>query len=122
MSRTYYLCLMLLFAPFSRAQPDVELETVVPAGTLLHCILDEPNFSSQTAQVGDPVLCHVNSLVMFGRPLTTRGAYLSARLQEYRDPGHFFGKGWLQLEYRELPTQRESRIRNALSSGQGMEN
>ena len=36
---------------------------------------------------------------MFGRPLIPRGAYLSARLQEYRDPGRFFGKGWLQLEF-----------------------
>ena len=102
MSRHYYLCLLFLCVPFSWAQQDVELETVVPAGTLLHCTLDEPNFSSQTAQVGDPVLCHVNSLVMFGRPLTTRGAYLSARLREYRDPGHFFGKGWLQLEFTSL--------------------
>jgi hypothetical protein len=102
MSRHYYLCLLLLCVPLGWAQQDVELETVVPAGTLLHCTLDEPNFSSQTAQVGDPVLCHVNSLVMFGRPLTTRGAYLSARLREYRDPGHFFGKGWLQLEFTSL--------------------
>ena len=102
MSRHYYLCLSLFCVPFSWAQQDVDVETVVPAGTLLHCTLDEPNFSSRTAQVGDPVLCHVNSLQIFGRPLTTRGAYLSARLQEYRDPGHFFGKGWLQLEFTSL--------------------
>jgi hypothetical protein len=102
MSRNYCLGMILLWVPFGWAQQDVELETVVPAGTLLHCTLDEPNFSSQTAQVGDPVLCHVNSLQMFGRPLTTRGAYLSARMQEYRDPGHFFGKGWLQLEFTSL--------------------
>jgi len=76
-----------------------ELETLVPAGTLLHCTLDEPNFSSQTAQVDDPVLCHLNSVEMFGRPVIPRGALLSGRLQEYRDPGHFVGKGWLQLEF-----------------------
>ena len=102
MSRTYCLGVILFCVPFGWAQQDVELETVVPAGTLLHCTLDEPNFSSQTAQVGDPVLCHVNSLQIFGRPLTTRGAYLSARLQEYRDPGHLFGKGWMQLEFTSL--------------------
>jgi hypothetical protein len=113
MSRNYYLGLILLCAPFGRAQQDVEVETVVPAGTLLHCTLDEPNFSSQTAQVGDPVLCHVNSLEMFGRPLIPRGAYLSARLQEYRDPGHFFGKGWLQLEFTGLTLPRGSFPLNA---------
>ena len=102
MSRHYYLGLILLWVAFGWAQQEVEVETVVPAGTLLHCTLDEPNLSSQTAQVGDPVLCHVNSLQMFGRPLTTRGAYVSARLQEYRDPGHFFGKGWIQLELTSL--------------------
>ena len=80
----------------------VQNGTAVPAGTLLACTLDEPNFSSRTAQIGDPVLCHVNSLQMFGKPMIPRGAYLSARLQDYRDPGHFFGKGWLQLEFTSL--------------------
>jgi hypothetical protein len=77
--------------------------TLVPAGTLLGCTLDEPNFSSQTARPGDPVLCKTNTSVeMFGRPLIPRGAYLSARLKSYRDPGHFVGKGWLQLEFTSL--------------------
>jgi hypothetical protein len=100
---------VILFSLFTAAigsaqQTEVVVQngTIVPAGTLLHCTLDEPNFSSRTAQVGDPVLCHLNSLEMFGRPLIPRGAYLSARLQEYRDPGHFFGKGWLQLEFTSL--------------------
>ena len=39
----------------------------VPAGTLLGCTLDEPNFSSQTARAGDPVLCKTTSVEMFGR-------------------------------------------------------
>jgi hypothetical protein len=84
---------------FAAAQTN---ETIVPAGTLLQCTLDEPRFSSATAQVGDPILCHVNSLGMFGRPVFPRGAYLSGRLQEFRDPGHFFGKGWLKLEFETL--------------------
>ena len=74
----------------------------VPAGTLLGCTLDEPNFSSQTARYGDPVLCRTSSVEMFGRRVIPRGAYLSARLRDYRDPGHFFGKGWLQLEFTSL--------------------
>jgi hypothetical protein len=77
--------------------------TMVPAGTLLGCTLDEPNFSSKTARPGDPVLCKTNTSVeMFGRSLIPRGAYLSARLRNYRDPGHFVGKGWIQLEFTTL--------------------
>ena len=33
-------------------------DIILPAGTLLQCTLDEPNFSSATAEVGDPILCH----------------------------------------------------------------
>ncbi len=77
-------------------------ESVVPAGTLLQCTLDEPRFSSETAQVGDPLVCHVSSLGMFGRPVFPRGAYLSGRFADFRDPGHFFGKGWLKLEFESL--------------------
>ena len=65
----------------------------------MQCTLDEPNFSSRTAHVGDPVLCHIRSLTMFGRPVFPRGAFLSGRLEEFRDPGHFFGKGRLKLEF-----------------------
>lgn len=90
---------LLGFSVIGWAQQD---EYILPAGTLMGCTLDEPNFSSQTAERGDPVLCHVNSLESFGRPLVPQGAYLSARLEEYRDPGHFFGKGWLQLEFTSL--------------------
>ena len=99
------IAFLLGAAPMGWAQQAVQVGTpgtFVPAGTLLHCTLDEPNFSSKTAQVGDPVLCHVNSVEMFGRPLIPRGAYLSARLEEYRDPGHFWGKGWIQLEFTSL--------------------
>lgn len=97
--------LIILFASIGLAQQtevNVQSGTFVPAGLLLHCTLDEPNFSSATAQVGDPVLCRTTSIEMFGRPLIPRGAYLSARLEEFRDPGHFFGKGWLQLEFTSL--------------------
>jgi hypothetical protein len=74
-------------------------ELIVPAGTLLQCTLDEPNFSSGTAHVGDPLLCHIRSLTMFGHSVFPRGAYLSGRLEDFRDPGHFYGKGQLKLEF-----------------------
>jgi len=74
-------------------------QTVVPAGALLRCTLNEPNFSSATAEVGDPVLCHADATQQFGRDLFLRGTYLAGHLKAYKDPGHFFGKGWLQLEF-----------------------
>ena len=72
---------------------------ILPAGTLLQCTLDEPNFSSRTAQIGDPVLCHLGAVSAFGHSVFPRGAYLGARFQEYSDPGHFFGKGWVELAF-----------------------
>ena len=37
-------------------------DLLVPAGTLLQCTLDEPNFSSATAAIGDPVLCRLRTM------------------------------------------------------------
>ena len=99
--RRFYLLssVVLCLAAAARAQTS---EFIVPAGTLFQCTLNEPRFSSETAQVGDPVLCNIGSLAMFGRPVFPRGAYLSGRLVEFRDPGHFVGKGWLKLEFESL--------------------
>ena len=100
MSRIFlFIAVVLCLGAVASAQTK---ESMVPAGTLLPCTLDEPRFSSETAQPGDPVLCHINSLGMFGRPVFPRGAYLSGRLVDFRDPGHFFGKGWLKLEFESL--------------------
>jgi hypothetical protein len=79
---------------------SVRSETFVPAGTKLVCTIDEPDFSSKTAQRGDPVLCKTSSAVeMYSRTLIPRGSYLTAKLKDYHDPGHFVGKGWMQLEF-----------------------
>src|SRR5689334_21770831 len=72
---------------------------LIPAGTIIYCTLDEPNFSSKTAQVGDPVLCSLGPLRSFGRTVFPRGAQLSGHLQDCKDPGHFWGKGSLSLEF-----------------------
>ena len=78
-----FVAVVLCLPVLAKAQTN---ETIVRAGTLLQCTLDEPRFSSATAQVRDPVLCHVNSLGMFGRAVFPRGAYLSGRLEDFRDP------------------------------------
>jgi hypothetical protein len=75
---------------------------IIPAGTILQCTLDEPNFSSKTAMVGDPLLCHLGPISTFGHPAFPRGAMLGGHLQEYKNPGHFVGKGWLELQFDRL--------------------
>ena len=74
-------------------------ETVLPAGTLLKCTLNEPNFSSATVAVGDPVLCHLHSVTEFGQQTFPRGAYLVGHLESAQDPGHFWGKGNMRLVF-----------------------
>jgi hypothetical protein len=85
---------LLVLATGIRAQ-----DQLVPAGTLLQCTLDEPNFSSATAAVGDPVLCHLKTMQEFGRPLFPRGSMLGGHLEAEKDPGHFVGKGYIKITF-----------------------
>src|SRR5271165_5914284 len=74
-------------------------EVVLPAGTLLQCTLDEPNFSSATANVGDPVVCYLKTVQQFGHVVLPRGSYLEGHVAAEKEPGHFFGKGYIRLEF-----------------------
>ncbi|MGA7927095.1 MAG: hypothetical protein WCA20_14020 [Candidatus Sulfotelmatobacter sp.] len=74
-------------------------DVVLPAGTLLQCTLNEPNLSSATAAVGDPVLCHLRGVTQFGQPAVPRGSYLVGHLEAAKEPGHFVGKGYLKLQF-----------------------
>jgi hypothetical protein len=74
-------------------------EVVLPAGTLLQCTLNEPNFSSATVDVGDPVLCHLRGVTEFGQQAFPRGSYLVGHLEAAKEPGHFVGKGYLKLQF-----------------------
>jgi len=94
--------LLIVIVCITRTAAAQAAKEILPAGTLLQCTLDEPNLSSRTVQVGDPVLCHIGALAAFGRPIFARGAYLSGRFQEYSDPGRFFGKGWIELAFDRL--------------------
>jgi len=85
---------LLVFAVGIQAQ-----DLLVPAGTLLKCTLDEPNFSSATAAVGDPVLCHLRTMQEFGKPLFPRGSMLGGHMEANKEPGHFVGKGYLKLTF-----------------------
>lgn len=96
--KVLYLTLVLCLSASLSARATTR-EEVLPAGTILHCTLDEPNFSSKTAQIGDPVLCHLGAISSFGHAAFPRGAMLSGHLQDAKDPGRFVGKGWLELEF-----------------------
>ena len=85
---------ILIPATVIRAQ-----DQLVPAGTLLQCTLDEPNFSSATAAIGDPVLCHLRTTQEFGRPMFPRGSMLGGHLEADKEPGHFVGKGYLRITF-----------------------
>jgi hypothetical protein len=85
---------LLVLSPAIHAQ-----DLLVPAGTLLQCTLDEPNFSSATAAVGDPVLCHLKTMQEFGRPMFPRGSMLGGHLEAEKEPGHFVGKGYLKITF-----------------------
>jgi len=74
-------------------------DLLVPAGTLLQCTMSEPNFSSATASVGDPVLCHLKSFQEFGHAVFPRGSMLAGHLEAEKDPGHFVGKGYLKITF-----------------------
>ena len=86
---------MLVSAGEVRAQRDL----LVPAGTLLQCTMNEPDFSSATASVGDPVLCHLRTQQEFGRVLFPRGSMLGGHLEADKEPGHFIGKGYLKIAF-----------------------
>jgi hypothetical protein len=101
MSRNLVLFALALMLAFTIAA-QAETFDFLPAGMLLTCTMDEPNFSTKTAEIGDPVLCHVTSTAAFGRTIFPRGAYLSGRLADAKDPGHFWGKGYMLVEFDRL--------------------
>src|SRR5215475_15578513 len=92
---------LLSFAASYRTYAE---DILVPAGTLLKCTMNEPNFSSATAQVGDPVLCHLSSVQEFGRNAFPSGAYMSVHLEADKEPGHFWGKGYLKIVFDRIGT------------------
>jgi hypothetical protein len=101
MSRKYLL-LILSFVFTLAVVSQAAAKDFIPAGTMLHCTMDETNFSPKTAMVGDPVLCHLGPLGAFGHSIFPRGAELGGHLQDYKAPGRFVGKGWMAIEFDRL--------------------
>lgn len=88
------LTVVVLAAPFCGYA-----EHLIPAGSLLSCTVSEPRINSKTAAVGDPVLCQIGHAERYGRSVLPYDSYLVGRFEDYRDPGHFVGKGWMELRF-----------------------
>ena len=97
--KTSSLCAVVVVSLLAFTLCASAREMVLPAGTILRCTLDEPNFSSATVAVGDPVLCRLHSLTEFGRQAFPRGSYLVGHLEAAQDPGHFWGKGYMKIQF-----------------------
>ena len=82
-------------------------EQLVPAGSLIQCTISEPKLSSKTADIGDPVLCRVGHVE--GRSLPW-GSVLVGRFEDYKDPGHLVGKGWMELKFDRMIIQPDTVI------------
>lgn len=92
----YFLCTLFFLGLQSSTRAQ---DILIPAGTLLRCTIDEPNLSSATVSVGDPVVCNLRSFQEFGRVVFPRGSYLGGHVEAEKEPGHFVGKGYIKLEF-----------------------
>jgi hypothetical protein len=99
------LLLLLLAAPVASFA-----DRLIPAGSLLSCTVSEPRLSSKTENIGDPVLCHVSHVELYGRSTVPYGSYMVGRFEDYKDPGHFVGKGWMELKFDHLILQPDTVI------------
>jgi hypothetical protein len=86
---------LLLFPPLATHAS----KQLVPAGSLINCTISQPRLSSKTAAVGDPVLCQASISSRNSSARLPFNSYLEGRFEDYKDPGHFVGKGWMELRF-----------------------
>jgi hypothetical protein len=97
MKRTSLAVLCLLLAPPLFADANTHL---IPAGSLVSCTTGDGRISSRSTAIGDPVLCKVEH--RRGDFMLPYGSYLGGEFNDYKDPGHFVGKGWMELSFDKL--------------------
>lgn len=85
-------------------------EHIIPAGSLIQCTVSEPKLSSKTTAIGDPVLCQIGHSERYGRSVLPYNSYLVGRFEDYKDPGHFFGKGWMELRFDRMVIEPDTTI------------
>jgi hypothetical protein len=95
MKGTHALFCVLLAAPLACYAG----EQVIPAGSLISCTVAEPKINSKTTAIGDPVMCRIGHAERYGRSVLPYDSYLVGTFEDYKDPGHFVGKGWMELRF-----------------------
>ncbi len=100
------LTLLLLASPLAGRA----VEHLIPAGSLIQCTVSEPKLSSKTTAIGDPILCAVSPIERYGRSLMPYDSYLEGRFEDYKDPGHLVGKGWMELRFDRMVIQPDTVI------------
>ena len=88
------LALFLFLSPALHAA-----DQLIPAGSTVTCRVAEGRISSKTTAIGDPVLCTLDPVEKYGRSVFPFGSYLEGTFEDYKDPGHFVGKGWMELRF-----------------------
>lgn len=97
---------LLLAAPLT----TYAAEQIIPAGSLISCTLSEPKLNSKTTAIGDPVLCRVGHAEHYGRSVLPFDSYLVGRFEDYKDPGHLVGKGWMELRFDRMVIEPDTEI------------
>lgn len=89
------LCSLLLATTFS----GYAAAQLIAAGSLIQCTISQPKLSSKTEAVGDPIVCQIAHAGRYGRAVLPYGSNVAGRFEAYKDPGHFVGKGWMELKF-----------------------
>lgn len=97
MKRTAFVVLSILLAPPLFADVGQHL---IPAGSLVTCTTGDARISSRNTAPGDPVLCKVAR--RFGNTMLPFGSVLGGTFSAAKEPGHFVGKGYMQLDFDRL--------------------
>ena len=100
----HVLSLLLLAAPMAGLAQYNSNDSgqLIPAGSVVTCMVADGKITSKTTAIGDPVLCTLNPVEKYGRTVFPFGSYLEGRFEAYRDPGHFVGKGYMELKFDRL--------------------
>lgn len=89
-------CLLLMISGLATLNAQ---GNIVPAGTLIQCVLDEPHLSPATSSVGDPVLCRLAGVQRINGIALPRGTYLDGHIEAEKKLGNFSGHGYLKLVF-----------------------
>ena len=104
----HLLAALLLVTPVLSL--TAKAEQLIPAGSVMQCMVSEPHISSKTTHVGDPILCNLSRTELYGRSVLPYGAYLVGHFEDYKDPGHFVGKGWMELKFDRMVVGNDTTI------------